>query len=56
METIYQWITVIKKTYLLIGAAVVILFALKSLAGYIPCRKFMNKFTEIKKLLKDKSE
>jgi high-affinity Fe2+/Pb2+ permease len=54
LDTIYHWITVIKNTYLLIGVALVILFALKSLAGYIPYRKFMNKFAKVKKLIKDK--
>ncbi|MEK3917318.1 hypothetical protein [Paenibacillus sp. FSL H7-0331] len=50
METIYRWITVIKETYLLIGAGLVALFVLKSLAGSI-----MNKFVK-KKLIKHKNE
>ncbi|WP_240417080.1 hypothetical protein [Paenibacillus periandrae] len=43
MDTIYRWITVIKETYLLIGAALVALFVLKSLAGSL-----MNKFIKHK--------
>jgi hypothetical protein len=50
LETIYRWITVIKETYLLIGAGLVALFVLKSLAGSI-----MNKFVK-KKLIKHKNE
>jgi hypothetical protein len=53
MDTILHWIGFVKNIYLYIAVAAVIFIAL---ADSMPIKRFVNKFAEMKKMLRNKSK